>query len=470
MRNSPVSSRRHPSKAFAGGDEGNRAGSPTAAAGSAGLSGSPRGDGAGGGSSLRRPLVLEPTSPQGTRATDWLSAAVSGGGIEAGTLTATTNSDKGGKNSSRSGGGPDNAGGGGRDAKLNSLLVLSPGKEYWAGRLAEKGSRDSESPRTSARNRERSKNNNNTAVGGVADRAAATSPRETSDLVSPARRGQNKPLKPVERQQQRQIHDGESSGAFSAGASAGKKNNFLSVTGGKTATPLPPSSTSPNGTGLGGGERPNPAPWRDLQSGEIWTPPSRQVASPTIVSWSPVKGQRRPDFRPSSRPVVREENTTVAAALPSATVTRGCGGSAALRSTPAGGDSSFDKTSSPMKSPRGTGVQGGSRSASPKEIQSPAGATVRGGSRSASPKEKNIPVGATIGGRSRSASPKEKNSPSGVITGGGSASASPEEKESPVGAIVGGESRGASPKEKKSRLGAILGGGGRSVSPQHKQV
>lgn len=339
--------------------------------------------------------MVDPRSPQEARATDWLSAAVSAGGREADALTTAT-SNKRGKNSGRGeGGDAADAEGGGRGAKLNSLLVLSPGKDYWAGRLAEKGSRDSESPRTAARNRERSRNdNNNNAFGGGGDGTAARSPREVSDLISPARRGRK------QRQQQRrqQQHNEGSSrgGGFSAGASARKKKDILSVAGGTTAPPLPPSSnnTDPSGAGLGGGgERPNPAPWNALQSGEVWTPPSHQVAAPSpVVSWSPVKGQRRPDCRPSSRPVVREENATVVAAapLPSAGVSRGDGGAASLKSIRAGGGSDFDRAPSPMKSSLGGGFRGGVQSASPKEKKSQLGAILGGVGRSASPLQRQV--------------------------------------------------------------------------------
>lgn len=397
VRNPPVSSRRRPSaapKAFPGGNEEDRTATPTAAAGSMGLlSGSPRRGDGGGSSTLRRPLVLKPTSPQEARAADWLPAAVSGGAGGTGALKTAT------KNSSRSGGDAADAGGGGRDAKLNSLLVLSPGKDYWAGRLAEKGSRDSESPPAAARNGERRKNKNRAAFGVGGDKAAASSPirKEVSDLISPARRGRNKALRPVESQeqqqrQQRRQDDGGSSVSLPASASARKKKGFLSVAGGKPATPLSPGrNTSRSGENSGGGERPNPVPSRALQSDEGWTPPSRQVASPsTVVSWSPVKGQRRPDFRPSSRPVVREDNTTVIAALSSAAETQGGGGLASLEYNPAGGDSSFGRASSPAKSPLGVGFTGESRSASPKEKKSPLGADLGVGGRNASPLQRQV--------------------------------------------------------------------------------
>lgn len=404
MRNHPISSRRHLSrspKATGGGDESDRTLSPTAAGSSAGRPRSPRRrDGAGGGSTPRGNQEVEPTSPQEARATDWLSAAVSAGGREADALTtAASGNKKSGKNSGRGGGGGGgdaaDAGGGGRDAKLNSLLVLSPGKDYWAGRLAEKGSRDSESPRTAARNRERGRNDdNNNAAGG--DGTAARSPTGVSNIISPARRGRKQ--RRQQRQQQQQHDEGGSrGGGISASASAaGKKKDILSDTGGKTATSLSPSSnnTDPSEAGLGaGGERPKPAPWRALESGEAWTPPSRPVAAPSpVVSWSPVKGQRRPDLRPSSRPVVREENTTVVAAdpLPSGGVTRGEVGEVWLKSIRAGGDSGSSRTPSPMKSPIGGGFRGGVQSASPKEKKSPLGAMLGGVGRSASPLQKQV--------------------------------------------------------------------------------
>lgn len=389
------------------------------------LSGSPRfgGDG-GGGSHLCRSLVLDPTSPQKDTAvtsspsppstaipgtvprTDWLSAAVSArrrGGSIGGEGEGAADGGIG------SGQAADAVGmvagvAGGRDAKLSSVLALSPGKEYWTGRIAGRGLRGSTSPPAKgARNKEmtkRKEKNNNHTFGGVRGGATVSPPWEVSTPSSPPVRveecdGSRALGSPPGCQQQQQHHQQQkeeasgSGGVFSVGSSAGtpKKKDYLSFTAGKRGAPLSPggaSSTtasvrsiqqafgSPGGSpvagslGWGTGRRLDPRSWRSLQLEEVRSPPSpssHQETSPLFLSLSPARGHRRRGISPASRRIALEDNSTVAG-LPAVRLS---GRASPPIFSPAGGGGSsfgtppsFRLSSSPGQASLGTGFGGGS--------------------------------------------------------------------------------------------------------------
>lgn len=392
----------------------------------AGLSGSPQvggdsggGDG-GGGSSFCRSLVLDPSSPQKDLAVlsspstavaaaipkaDWFSAAVSrgkGGGSRGG--GGGGESAVGEDNNSRRAADAVGVTPGvarGRDAKLSSVLALSPGKEYWTERIADRGASGSTSPPTvPARNREnlkKTKNNGNT-FGGAGFGAAASSPREVSDpSISPVMVEHNSSCalssltgRQKQKQQQQQQREEElscSGGGFSVGSSAGisKKKDYLSFTAGKRGAPLSPGGAggatysvwptqqafgsvgrSPAAGSHGGGRgwRLDPCSSQSVQPGEVrspFSPSSQEVASPSPLSLSPTRCYRRRGFSPASRRIALEENAAVGT-LPAA---RWSGRVSSLNFSPAGGGSSFGtppfKFSSPSKASLGTSFGGGSQ-------------------------------------------------------------------------------------------------------------
>eukprot|EP00903_Cladosiphon_okamuranus_P013009 g12138.t1 len=353
------------------------------------------GDGSPGGrrgSPSRRSPAKALTSPrEGDLKTDWLSVAKSGnrsnissgGDGDSDALAAAAAAERSNANDDGNGGSP-------ADAKLNSLLVLSPGKEYWAGRLAAKGPRESlESPQTTA---------GKTAAGGGVD-AAICSPREVSPLKYPARKERNMALRYAGRRQQQQQEGSRGNGASTVGSLTGSMKEFSSFRAGKRGASLSPEygggavggdgggtttsawsaeastrgSSSPNGRGVA-----NPSPWRNLQKGEVWSPSSRQV-SPSTVSWSPMKGQRRRDFSLASARVAREDATApVAAAAPASAAAylpsaKQKGGAASLSLSPTALGAGFRTSPASRFISRresvGASFAGGGRSLSPLQRQ-----------------------------------------------------------------------------------------------------
>lgn len=385
-----ASSRRHPATATSPRSPGGGDGSP------GGRRGSPS----------RRSPAQAPASPrEEDLKTDWLSAAKSGNRSSSGS-TGSSGGEGGadGLAAAAASGGANDDGNGDSpaDAKLNSLLVLSPGKEYWAGRLAAKGPRESsESPQAATTGRKTTAgaaagggSSKSRAYAGVDADTALCSPREVSPLRYPARKERNMPLRHAGRQHRHQ-HQQEgprgNENASSVGSLAGSKKEFSSFTAGrKVSAPLSPggggggtsSAWSAQQTstrdGPGGGRRADPSPWRTLQKGEVWSPSSRQV-SPSTLSWSPAKGQRRRDFSPASARVARGDAPAPAAAAATAAAyhpaakQKSGGAAASLSLSPAGVGLGFRGTSPARRSPRresvGPGFAGGGLSASPPQRQ-----------------------------------------------------------------------------------------------------
>lgn len=298
-----------------------------------------------------------------------------------------------------------------RDAKLSSVLALSPGKEYWAGRIAGRGPRGSTSPPTASvfahnsREMTKKKKNDNTlgGIGGggsgdvTAAAAAASSPEESSapSSFSPVRVELNSGCAPsrglVGRQQHQYQAEEEASGrgsagVFSVGSSAGpsRRKDYWSFTAGKRGAPLSPGGAgagggsatssvwstqqafgSPGGMSLmagslgggGRGSRLDPSSWRPLQLGE-----ARSPSSPLSLSLSPARGHRRRGISPAGRRIALEENAAVDG-LPAA---RWSGRVSSPKFSPtSGGGSSFGTPSfrfnSPGKASLGTSFGGGSQ-------------------------------------------------------------------------------------------------------------
>eukprot|EP00903_Cladosiphon_okamuranus_P013008 g12137.t1 len=360
-----------------------------------------------GGSPYQRPPALEPTSSLPTSAsntvagngprTDWLSAAVArraaghgsnrngghvGGSGGSGADATRTTSDRSG---AENGGGeaPGLAaveGDSGRDAKLSSLLLLSPGKEYWTGRLAAESRRDAESPRAApGRCLSRLNNNDDDALGidGTDLSSTPTSPAIVTEPNDDKSRGPSTG--------RRQPQQGDTAEAPPGGSPPGKE--YLSFTVGKRGAPLSPSGstasssvwstqafTSPGCGGRGGGGmaslgggngRADLSPWRSsLPKGEAWSPPSPRSASSSL---SPARGEQwLRGFSPGEAP--RPGSTAAVAAFLRAA--RRDGG--ALPPSPSlggdggrGCDSASSARFSPGKGSLGVGVEGRSRSASP---------------------------------------------------------------------------------------------------------
>ncbi|CAM9509898.1 unnamed protein product [Ectocarpus sp. 4 AP-2014] len=248
-----------------------------------------------------RSVELRPPSPSSTPVspstaaavpkTDWLAEAISGGRGESGgeeaagaqTTTTTTTIVEGKFHST----GGMKVAAEERNAKLSSLLLLSPGKEYWADRLAAKGPRDSGSPQSLARSKAR----HSTFGWGVADVSS-----------SPPARGQNDAPSHTDRGQQHQ--EGANGGPTSAGSP--RKKDFRSFTAVKKVAPLSPvdgSGTCPSvwsaqaftSPGGGGGAerrgRPDLSPWRARKPGHGLSPPRQ--ASPSSSPRSLAKGDWR---------------------------------------------------------------------------------------------------------------------------------------------------------------------------------
>eukprot|EP00752_Nemacystus_decipiens_P007655 g6843.t1 len=369
---SRASSRRHPATATSPRSPGGGDGSP-----GCGRRGSPS----------RRSPAQAPASPREDVKVDWLSAAKSGnrsssssgGEGDADALAAAAES--GGTNDDG------NAGSSAADAKLNSLLVLSPGKEYWAGRLAAKGPRESsESPQAATVRKKTTPaggDSKSRAHASVGTETALPSPREVSPLKYPARKERNMALRYAGRHRQ---HDGPRGNGGSTAGSLASSKEFASFRAGRKGAPV-----SPGGSGGGtssawsaqasatdsspdGRRRADPSPWRTLQKGEVWSPSSRQV-SPSTVSWSPAKGQRRRDFSPASARLAREHapasSAAAAAAGPAyqpAAKQKG-GGAASLNLSPVGFRGASPAKLSPRRESVGPGFVGGGRSASPLQRQ-----------------------------------------------------------------------------------------------------
>lgn len=248
-----------------------------------------------------RSVGLPPPSPSSTPVspstaaavpkTDWLAAAISGGRGEsggeeaAGAQTTTTTTIAEGKFHSTGG---MKVAAEERNAKLSSLLLLSPGKEYWADRLAAKGPRDSGSPQSLARSKARH------ITFGWGDEGVSSSP--------PAR-GQDDAPSYTDRGQQHQ--EGANGGAKSVGA---PRKEFRSFTAVKKVAPLSPGGGGGGGTspsvwstqaftspgGGGGAERRGRldlSPWRARKPGQGFSPPRQ--ASPSSSPRSLVKGDWR---------------------------------------------------------------------------------------------------------------------------------------------------------------------------------
>lgn len=163
-----------------------------------------------------------------------------------------------------------------RNANLNSLLLLSPGKEYWADRLAAKGPRDSGSPQSLARSKARHK------TFGLGGESVSTHP--------PAR-GQNDAPSYTDWQQHQ---EGANGGAKSAGS---PRKDFRSFTAVKKVAPLFPGGggggggtspslwstqafTSPGGVGGAEGRgRFDPSSWRAGKPGQGSSPPRQASLS-----------------------------------------------------------------------------------------------------------------------------------------------------------------------------------------------
>ncbi|CAM9106855.1 unnamed protein product, partial [Ectocarpus fasciculatus] len=332
---------------------------PPTAASSTGKQRSPAGDvGVDGGkprSRFGRSVELRPPSPSSTPAspstvadavpkTDWLAAAISRGEGGEAAGAQTTNAE--GKYNSTGG---MKVAAGERDAKLSSLLLLSPGKDYWAERLAAKGPRDSGSPQSLSRSKAQ-----HTTFGWDGD-GVSRSPRAIGQNDAPSYTG---------RKQQRQ--EGANGGAKSAGSP--RKKDFRSFTTVKKVAPLSPAGgggtspsvwstqafTSPGGGG-GGAERRgrlDPSSWRARKPGQGLSPTCQ--ASPSSSPRSLAKGDWRRGL---------------------AGVRPGEGGASRSPSPSAGGRASgFGKTASVRLFGRGmgpldAGFGAGSRGASPSTRQ-----------------------------------------------------------------------------------------------------
>ncbi|CAM9548304.1 unnamed protein product [Ectocarpus sp. 12 AP-2014] len=258
-------------------------------------------DGDRAGSPFGRSVELRPPSPSSTPVspstaaavpkTDWLAAAISGGRGESGgeeavsaqTTTTTTTIAEGKFHST----GGMKVAAEERNAKLSSLLLLSPGKEYWADRLAAKGPRDSGSPQSLTRSKAR----HSTFGWGGEDVSS-----------SPPARGQNDAPSYTDRGQQHQ--EGANGGPTSAGSP--RKKDFRSFTAVKKVAPLSPvggGSTSPSvwstqaftSPGGGGGVerrgRLDVSLWRARKPGQGLSPPRQ--ASPSSSPRSLAKGDWR---------------------------------------------------------------------------------------------------------------------------------------------------------------------------------
>ncbi|CAB1111345.1 unnamed protein product [Ectocarpus sp. CCAP 1310/34] len=156
-----------------------------------------------------------------------------------------------------------------RNAKLSSLLLLSPGKEYWADRLAAKGPRDSGSPQSLTRSKAKK-----STLGWGGEGVSS----------SPPARGQNDAPSYTDRGQQHQ--EGANGGPTSAGSP--RKKDFRSFTAVKKVAPLSPvggGGTSPSAWstqaftspgGGGGAERRGRldlSSWRARTPGQGLSPP-----------------------------------------------------------------------------------------------------------------------------------------------------------------------------------------------------
>lgn len=359
-------------------------------------------DGGVGGSPVRRSLARQAplSSPSSSSSmtiavpgtvpkTDWLSAAISRkigedksvdgereGGADAQSTTSTNEGAKNGASNSVEaaeavvGGG--GKGGGDRDAKLHSLLLLSPGREYWAGRIAGNGPRDSESPRTT--NRSTGRNRNRTF--GWADSSVSSSPKADIGALSPpaiSSGGRNAPPSPAGRHPLRPRGCGGSFSAESSSAAAAgrtKRKEYLSFTAVKRVSPLSPGGgstvspsvwanqafTSPTASGGDGASargkgQPDPSPGRALQAGEVWSPSSTpslslHQASPSLLPLSPA------DSRIAS---ARRDGSGTAKLGVSPAAAAGWGGGSFGRTLPL--------RLSLLKDPAGPGRGGGSTSA-----------------------------------------------------------------------------------------------------------
>lgn len=281
---------------------------------------------------------------------------------------------------------------GGRDAKLSSLLLLSPGKEYWAGRLAAQARRDSESPRPApGRHKSRLNNNRNNALGEETD--ASSSPLGDAVTLSPvggstgSNSNDDAPSPGVRRRPQME----DIAAAPGDSPAAGRKKGYFSFTVGKRGTPLSPSGstasssvwstqafTSPRGAagGGGGGATSSPrggkgrvdlSPWRPApQKGEAWSPSS--PLSSASASLSPAKGgQWRRAISPGGAPRFGSA-AAIAASLQAA---KRDGGALYPAPSPAGGGGGRDFSTasssrfSPGKESVGVGSEARSWSASP---------------------------------------------------------------------------------------------------------
>lgn len=276
-------------------------------------------------------------------------------------------------------------GGSGRDAKLSSLLLLSPGKEYWAGRLAAQGRRDSKSPRASAAARNNSKLKIN-ALGEEAGRSPTPAREATgTSSSSPARTTEPNNDDAPSPTVLQQLREQTAPAAPAVASPAGRKKDYFSFTAGKRGAPLSPSGsttsssvwstqafTSPGGGGgasFGGSwrGRVDQSPLRSLQKGGAWSPSSPSSPSSLSSSLSPARGgQRRRGLSPAGARV-----GSAAAVVAHLQAARRGGGAfpPGLVSPAGGGRQGFRSASSARFSPGdgslGVGFEGRSRSASP---------------------------------------------------------------------------------------------------------
>ncbi|CAM9867991.1 unnamed protein product [Ectocarpus sp. 12 AP-2014] len=326
-------------------------------------------DGDKAGSPFGRSVELRPPSPSSTPVspstaaavpkTDWLAAAISGGrgesgGEEAAGAQTTTTTIAEGKFHSTGG---IKVAAEERNAKLSSLLLLSPGKEYWADRLAAKGPRDSGSPQSLARSKDR-----NSSFGWGGEDVSS----------SPPARGQNDAPSYTDRGQQHQ--EGANGGPTSAGSP--RKKDFRSFTAVKKVVPLSsvggggtsPSVwstqafTSPGGGGVAERRgRLDLSPWRARKPGQGLSPPRQ--ASPSSSPRSLAKG----DWRRGPAGL-RPDQAGASRSLSPLAGGRAAGASRSLSPLAGGRAAGFGKTSSVRFGrgidPLGAGFGAGSRGAS----------------------------------------------------------------------------------------------------------